>query len=250
MLIINFWIENTHAHTKIRELSENQYQFIPINLNLILTNFRFFHCTNILLIPVKWFQNFSQIVPPSVSIAVQTPSITNNTKHTHRVDWVSLKGNPVDSHTAESAYRPAGIPLPRVPRSNEGKLRRLEHSPAGWQSFRCGGHRFIYSGGGRDAFQKLLVAPVAHARANRPRLVPSFHRSASIRRCWSRHGWKQNRREFPTNPRIDDRRESSEKEKKEKKKKKSRFSVSFLRVSSFSPHTWLRGLFVNGTQSV
>lgn len=64
-----------------------------------------------------------------------------------------------------------------------GKLRRLEHSPAGWQSFRCGGHRFIYSGGGRDAFQKLLVAPVAHARADRPRLVPSFHRSASVR--WS-----------------------------------------------------------------
>lgn len=47
-------------------------------------------------------------------------------------------------------------------RVQRGKLRRLEHSLAGWQSFRCGGHRFIYSGGGRDAFQKLLVAPVAH----------------------------------------------------------------------------------------
>ena len=66
-------------------------------------------------------------------------------------------------------------------RVQRGKLRRLEHSPAGWQSFRCGGHRFIYSGGGRDAFQKLLVAPVAHVRAYRPLVSVHSVPSAFIR---------------------------------------------------------------------
>lgn len=44
--------------------------------------------------------------------------------------------------------------------------------PFRWQSFRCGGRRFIYSGGGRGAFQKLLDSSVALAHPHRARLVP------------------------------------------------------------------------------
>lgn len=52
------------------------------------------------------------------------------------------------------------------------KITMNQRYPFRWQSFRCGGRRFIYSGGGRGAFQKLLDSPVAPVHPHRAYLVP------------------------------------------------------------------------------
>lgn len=52
------------------------------------------------------------------------------------------------------------------------KLTMNRRCPSRWQTFRCGGRRFIYSRGGRGAFQKLLDSPVSPAHSHRTRLAP------------------------------------------------------------------------------